>query len=148
MSNPPAKHSETPQSADKLNTSKCESNGSFASLSCSYKGKQIPVTKQVDQISKTPSVIQKMSPILTPSLSGLYKAFDYMAEVDCNISKSNGLICNGISEVTETLSYIHISFPKNRTNPKSATKNTVPEKNKSDWFTFGAMNKITTELCS
>ncbi len=63
-------------------------------------------------------------------------AFDYMVEDNCKMSNSSGTIPNDISRVTEALSYVDISLPKNNTNQKSvANRNNLSEKKKSDWFT-------------
>ncbi len=109
---PQKKHkqpSPIPQSGDKNNNSKKESNDSCQQQTMS-------LTKKVDHISKEPSAIQKSSLILTPTPNKITILNSMMpmihkAEVDCKKSKSNGSITDDISVITETLFCVHIRLP-------------------------------------
>ncbi len=80
--------------------------------------------------------------------SGFDDAFDCKSEVNCNKSKSNTSKPKDISGLTESLSRVHVSIPKNKTSPKTIeTKKTSSEKKKSDWSNSQAKEKITAELC-
>ncbi len=62
-------------------------------------------------------------------MSFLLNICDQEVEDNCKMSKSNGSIHNDISGVTEMLSHVHVSLPKNETIPKSiATRNNLSEK--------------------
>ncbi len=104
-----------------INSSKSKSNDSFESLSLNSNIKQLSLNmKSVDQISLTPSAIQKLSLIINMSQSdqksAFVDAFDYKDGDNCKKSKLIGSIPNDIPGVKETLSHVHVSLLKNNTN--------------------------------
>ncbi len=79
--------------------------------------------------------------------SGFDDAFDCKSEVNCNKSKLNTSKPKDISGLTESLSCVHVSIPKNNNSPKIIeTKKSSSEKKKTDWSNSQAKEKITVEL--
>ncbi len=63
--------------------------------------------------------------------SGFDNAFDCKSEVNCNKSKSNTSKLKDIPGLTESLSHVHVSIPKNKTSPKTIETKKLHLKRKS-----------------
>ncbi len=109
--------------------SKSCSNDSFASVSRKGNSKQLHLTKKSGSTIKgnslsPKSIINSHSESESDEDSGFDDAFDCKSEVKFNKSISNKSKPKDISGLTESLSCVHVSLPKNKNSPKTiATKN-------------------------
>ena len=120
-------HSVTPRSENINNSSKSCPKESFASLNRKRNSEKLHLTNKsgstIEGNFRSPKTIinsdDSDSESESDEDSGFDDAFDCKSEVNCNKSKSNTSKLKDISGLTESLSRVHVSIPKNKTSPKT-----------------------------
>ncbi len=137
----PTTHQKRKQlSGYKINTSKNESDISFALRSINSNSKKFSVNGKMNQMSFTSSATQNTSSILTLSPSQITILHLLMLLIIRirlkKLSQPSASILNAFSGVAETLPCVHVSVSKNKINNKSVeTRNTLADGKKSELFT-------------
>ena len=121
------------------NSSKSCSKESFASLNSKSISKKLHLTNKsgssIEGNFRSPKSIinsdDSDSESESDEDSGFDDAFDCKSEVNCNKSKSNTSKPKDISGLTESLSHVHVSIPKNKNSPKTIETKKLLLKRKS-----------------